>query len=141
MVVSRWADTPRRRFFLGLRLAVLVLLAVDLARPPAAQLSARGMLAVIDLYQATLSPRLGRVGARCRFQPTCSHYGAAVIRRHGALVGGVKTAWRILRCGPWTPAGTEDPPEPGWKPTGFSLLDLGNDDAAQIVPRVHPPRP
>ena len=69
-----------------------------------------GLLAVIELYQATLSVRLGRGGARCRFQPTCSHYGAAVIRRHGALVGGVKTAWRILRCGPWTPAGTEDPP-------------------------------
>ncbi|MFQ5350363.1 MAG: membrane protein insertion efficiency factor YidD, partial [Thermoanaerobaculia bacterium] len=83
---------------------------VDLARPPAAQLTARAILAAIDLYQAALSPRLARVGARCRFEPTCSHYGEAVIRRHGAVVGSAKTAWRILRCGPWTPAGTVDPP-------------------------------
>ena len=107
---SRWAITPRRRLLLGLLLAALTLLAVDLTRPPSAQLSTRAMLAAIDLYQATLSPRLGRLGASCRFEPTCSHYGEAVIRRHGALVGGAKAAWRILRCGPWTPAGTEDSP-------------------------------
>lgn len=68
------------------------------------------MLAVIDAYQARLSKALSRAGARCRFEPTCSHYGEAVIRRHGALVGGAKAAWRILRCGPWTPPGTADPP-------------------------------
>ena len=110
--MSSWTATPRRRLAAGLLLAALALLAVDLARPPAAQLSARAMLAAIDLYQATLSPRISRTGVRCRFRPTCSHYGEAVIRRHGALVGGAKAAWRILRCGPWTPAGTEDPPEP-----------------------------
>ncbi|MFQ5351175.1 MAG: membrane protein insertion efficiency factor YidD [Thermoanaerobaculia bacterium] len=108
--MSRLAATPRKRFLLGLALASVVLLGVDLARPPAAQLSARAMLAAIDLYQELLSPRIERTGVRCRFQPTCSHYGEAVIRRHGALVGGFKAAWRILRCGPWTPAGTEDPP-------------------------------
>ena len=108
--MSRWAGTPRRRLALGLLLAALALLAADLARPPAEQLSARAMLAAIDLYQASLSPRIGQLGTRCRFRPTCSHYGEAVIRRHGALVGGAKAAWRVLRCGPWTPAGTDDPP-------------------------------
>ena len=95
---------------LRLLLAVVVLLAVDLARPPAAQLSAHAMLAGIDLHQATLSRGARRLGVRCRFEPTCSHYGEAVIRRHGALVGGAKAVWRILRCGPWSPGGTEDPP-------------------------------
>ena len=94
----------------GLLVAVALLLAADLLQPPASQLSARAMLAVIDAYQATLSPRLAKAGARCRFEPTCSHYGEAVIRRDGALVGGAKAAWRVLRCGPWTPAGTEDEP-------------------------------
>ncbi len=108
--MRRRTGKARRRLVRGLLLAVLVLIAVDLARPPAAQVSARALLAAIDLYQATLSPRLGEIGARCRFRPTCSHYGEAVIRRHGALVGSAKAAWRILRCGPWTPAGTEDPP-------------------------------
>ena len=101
----------RGRLLRGLLAAALLLLAADLFRPPAKQVSARALLAAIDLYQATLSPRLARVGARCRFEPTCSHYGEAVIRRHGALVGSAKAAWRILRCGPWTPAGTEDPPK------------------------------
>lgn len=102
---------PRRRFPRGLLLAaVLLLLAADLLRPPPEQRTARAMLAAIDAYQAVLSPTLGRAGARCRFEPTCSHYGEAVIRRHGAVVGGAKAAWRILRCGPWTAAGTEDPP-------------------------------
>lgn len=102
--------TPRRRFLLGLQVAFFVVLSIDLTRPPAEQVSARVMLTAIDAYQAVVSPRLGRVGARCRFEPTCSHYGEAVIRRDGALMGGVEAAWRILRCGPWTPSGTKDPP-------------------------------
>ncbi len=107
--MSLWG-TPRGRLLLGFLLAGVMLLAVDLARPPAAQVTTRAALATIDLYQATLSPRFERLGVRCRFQPTCSHYGEAVIRRHGILVGGAKAAWRILRCGPWTAAGTDDAP-------------------------------
>ena len=68
------------------------------------------MVAAIHVYQRTLSPHLGVGGVTCRFKPTCSHYGAAVIRRDGALVGGAEATWRILRCGPWTPLGTYDPP-------------------------------
>lgn len=87
-----------------------VLLAADLARAPRNQLSARVLLGAIDLYQATLSPRMPMLGVRCRFEPTCSHYAEAVIARDGALLGSLETMGRILRCGPWTPAGTYDPP-------------------------------
>ena len=110
----------RRPLLRGLLAAAVLLLAFDLARPPASQLTARVMLAAIDAYQATLSKGLARAGARCRFEPTCSHYGEAVIRRHGALVGGAKATWRILRCGPWTPAGTEDYPNSGGEASGTS---------------------
>lgn len=89
---------------------VLAVLAVDLTRPPGKQLSAGSMLAVIEIYQATLSSRLEKGGVRCRFEPTCSHYAEAVIRRDGALVGLWRTAVRIARCGPWTPAGAVDQP-------------------------------
>ena len=106
-----WLATPRRRALLGLLLAGLVLLGLDLTRPPQAQATTRAALAAIDFYQAVLSPLLRQSGTRCRFRPTCSLYGEAVIRRHGLLVGGAKTAWRILRCGPWTPVGTEDLPD------------------------------
>jgi putative membrane protein insertion efficiency factor len=99
----------RRLKILLVTLALLLPLAADLARAPKNQLSARVLLGGIHLYQATLSPRMGAV-IRCRFQPTCSHYGEGAIRKYGAWTGSWKTLWRILRCGPWTPAGTVDPP-------------------------------
>lgn len=78
-------------------------------RPPAAQLATRALLGAIDIYQATLSPLYARAGVMCRFKPTCSHYGEAVIREFGAIRGGWLAMRRILRCGPWTPMGTWDP--------------------------------
>lgn len=102
---------PRRRWRLRAVLAALFLLAaLDQLRAPADQLSARALLAGIDAYQATLSPRLGRAGVRCRFQPSCSRYAEGAIRADGAVVGSLRATWRILRCGPWTPQGTVDPP-------------------------------
>jgi uncharacterized protein len=104
------ARRRRRRRLLAVALALGLVFALDLARPPARQLSARGLIAAIHLYQATLSPRLGAAGVRCRFKPSCSHFAEGAIRKDGALVGSARTAWRILRCGPWSPAGTYDPP-------------------------------
>ena len=84
------------------------LLGCDLSRPPDRQVTTRAAVSAIRWYQATLSRR---VGAHCRFTPTCSEYALAVIRRHGAVRGGWLTAKRLARCGPWTPMGTVDPPE------------------------------
>ena len=67
-------------------------------------------LAAIHGYQHTLSPVAARIGLRCRFTPTCSRYAETVIARDGVVRGGWKTARRIARCGPWTPAGTVDWP-------------------------------
>jgi putative membrane protein insertion efficiency factor len=91
-------------------LALLALLVVDLTRAPAHQVSAKLLVGAIDVYQATLSPVNRELGVRCRFRPTCSHYAEGAIRKHGALKGTGKAVWRVLRCGPWTPAGTVDPP-------------------------------
>jgi len=99
---------PSRGCLVGLIL--LALFAADQFQAPPNQVSARVLLAGIDLYQATLSKAMPEMGVRCRFQPTCSHYGEASIRKHGAVVGSAKAAWRIGRCGPWTPQGTIDPP-------------------------------
>jgi len=97
----------RRALYATAGLVVLVLLLVDWSRPAAAQWSARGLVAAIHLYQATLSPRLP---VQCRFRPTCSHYGEEAIRKYGTPKGVLLTLRRIARCGPWTPAGTWDPP-------------------------------
>lgn len=87
-----------------------VVLVADLARPPDRQLSGRAMVTAIRLYQRTLSSLVARAGVRCRFEPSCSRYAVAAIEHDGALVGGGRVAWRLLRCGPWTAAGTLDPP-------------------------------
>jgi uncharacterized protein len=101
----------RRRPKVWIAAALLLLvLGLDLARAPREQLTARFLLGSIHLYQAVLSPRMGALGVRCRFKPTCSHYGEEAIRKYGAWTGSWKTAWRVLRCGPWTPAGTVDYP-------------------------------
>ena len=109
-VAARLRRLRRYSRLLAVTAVVVAVLAIDLARPPQAQVSARALLVSIDLYQATLSPLLARSGARCRFAPSCSHYGEGAIREDGALVGSARAAWRVLRCGPWTPAGTVDPP-------------------------------
>jgi putative membrane protein insertion efficiency factor len=76
----------------------------------AAQLfGARPAIFAIDQYRAHISPHL-RGFITCRFEPSCSYYGRESIRKHGLLIGGAKTVWRIARCGPWTPPHTPDPP-------------------------------
>lgn len=102
--------TPARRRALAAASALVALLAWDLSRPPAAQWTARAELAAIGRYRRWLSPALGRAGVRCRFEPSCSRYAEAAIRADGALVGTARALARVARCGPWTPAGTVDPP-------------------------------
>ena len=95
----------------AIAVAVLVIaIAIDLRRPPAAQYTTRAALVGIHAYQATLSPLYDRLGVQCRFTPTCSVYGEAVVRRFGIVGGGWMAARRVFRCGPWTAAGTRDDP-------------------------------
>jgi putative membrane protein insertion efficiency factor len=93
-----------------LLIVATVLLIIDLRRPPADQLVTRVALGTIHVYQRTLSPVYARMGLRCRFTPTCSHYGEICVRQFGAARGGWMAMKRLLKCGPWTPMGTVDPP-------------------------------
>ncbi|HUO83606.1 MAG TPA: membrane protein insertion efficiency factor YidD [Thermoanaerobaculia bacterium] len=81
----------------------------DWIAPRTREISTRAAVMGIEQYQRWLSPRLeGKV--TCRFAPSCSQYGLASVREHGALIGGARAVGRIARCGPWTPVGTVDPP-------------------------------
>jgi len=100
---------PRRRAR-PIALLVLLGLTLDWTRPPERQLSAFALLGAIHGYQATLSKLMPGLGVRCRFKPSCSHYGEGAVAEYGAFGGSLLAVWRILRCGPWTPAGTVDPP-------------------------------
>lgn len=65
-------------------------------------------------YQRGISPWLPAVfgaGAGCRFYPTCSHYAAEALQRHGFLAGLYLAARRLLRCQPLHPGGVDLVPE------------------------------
>lgn len=69
------------------------------------------VLGMIRGYQWLLSPLITALfGARCRFYPSCSEYGATAIRRYGLARGGRMTVRRLCRCHPFNPGGF-DPPE------------------------------
>jgi len=88
---------------------ILIAIAVDLRRPPSDQVVTAAAVGSIHLYQATMSPVYARMGFRCRFTVTCSHYGEEAVKKYGVAKGGYLAAKRILRCGPWTKMGTVDP--------------------------------
>ncbi|MGE5236199.1 MAG: membrane protein insertion efficiency factor YidD [Acidobacteriota bacterium] len=102
----------RRVFAIAVAVVVLAAAVLDTRRPPTQQVAAKVLLAGIHLYQHTLSPLLPHLAGRCRMVPSCSRYGEEVVRRFGALRGGWLTLRRLLRCGPWTRAGTVDEPPP-----------------------------
>ncbi len=65
------------------------------------------LVGLIRLYRATLSSSLG---GQCRFYPSCSRYAEEAVRVHGAARGALMAAWRVLRCGPFTPGGLDPVP-------------------------------
>ena len=73
------------------------------------------VVALISLYQATISPDRGFFvrwafpNGFCRFHPTCSEYGKQVILKFGLIVGLSKAMWRVLRCNPWSRGGIDEP--------------------------------
>lgn len=68
------------------------------------------ILALIKVYQWTLSPLLG--GA-CRYYPSCSNYAYGAVERFGAIRGSWMGIKRILRCNPWHEGGYDPIPSPG----------------------------
>jgi putative membrane protein insertion efficiency factor len=68
----------------------------------------RLLLALIAAYQRWLSPPRRR---RCRYEPTCSAYAAQAVSRFGAARGLLLSAWRLLRCNPFSHGGFDPVPD------------------------------
>jgi putative membrane protein insertion efficiency factor len=64
---------------------------------------------LIRAYRAVVSPLYGDV---CRYYPSCSAYGLGAVQHRGLVVGSALTAWRIVRCNPWSRGGVDDVPMP-----------------------------
>ncbi len=68
--------------------------------------AAAGLIALVRCYQLVISPWIGPV---CRFQPSCSNYMIAAVRKHGPLKGSLRGVLRICRCHPLHPGGYDPP--------------------------------
>ena len=71
-------------------------------------LVSRFLIAFVKGYRLVISPMLG---ANCRYIPTCSSYAIEAISIHGPLKGTAMSAWRIVRCNPFSKGGYD--PVPG----------------------------
>ncbi len=54
-----------------------------------------GGVVAIRLFQRYISPL---DGPRCAFTPSCSSYGLGCVRRHGPIIGYLRTCDRLMRC-------------------------------------------
>jgi len=62
---------------------------------------------MIRAYQLLLAPV---VPPSCRFYPSCSHYAAEAVERHGPWRGLAFASRRLLRCHPWGGSGYDPVP-------------------------------
>jgi uncharacterized protein len=63
---------------------------------------------LIKMYQFGISPLLG--ANKCRYTPTCSHYGIDALKKHGPLKGLWLTINRVRKCHPWGGSGYDPVP-------------------------------
>jgi putative membrane protein insertion efficiency factor len=70
-------------------------------------MTAKLLIALIRVYQLTLSPFLG--GA-CRFVPSCSAYAREAIEQHGAFRGSLLAMRRLSKCHPLGSSGVDPVP-------------------------------
>ncbi len=67
---------------------------------------------LIKFYQKTFSFDHGPLKSLyphgfCRFNPSCSQYSIEAIEKYGIIRGGLKAAWRILKCNPFNKGGND----------------------------------
>ena len=81
------------------------------------KLAAYLLILPIKIYQFTISPMLGDV---CRYYPSCSKYAVGALKVHGPVKGLVLTAYRLVRCTPFSKGGLDPVPDRGsWQPSIF----------------------
>jgi putative membrane protein insertion efficiency factor len=61
-----------------------------------------------SLVLRSLMPSVGLAAApTCKYHPSCSQYASDALRKYGLFRGTAKTAWRLVRCNPWSHGGVD----------------------------------
>jgi uncharacterized protein len=59
-------------------------------------------------YRLLVSPLVPQTtGGRCKYHPSCSQYALDALREFGFARGTILSAWRLLRCNPWSRGGVD----------------------------------
>lgn len=61
------------------------------------------IVGAIHFYQKWISSSFA---PRCKYYPSCSSYAATAIENYG-LKGLFMSAWRLVRCNPWSHGGVD----------------------------------
>ena len=61
------------------------------------------IVGAIHFYQKWISSSFT---PRCKYYPSCSSYAATAIENYG-LKGLLMSAWRLVRCNPWSHGGVD----------------------------------
>lgn len=81
-----------------------------------------GLVYLVRLYRRYISPLFP---ARCKYYPTCSTYALQALKTHGAIKGTLLSAFRLVRCNPFSNGGVDYPPEKGyWKSGPYHQMTL-----------------
>jgi putative membrane protein insertion efficiency factor len=102
-------------------MTVITVLRLRLSSAAMSRGVARLLLLGVRLYQTMLSPIM--LVSACKFYPSCSHYAAEAIERHGARHGARLAAGRLWRCRPFTAGGYDPVPEVDEENTHKDVLD------------------
>jgi putative membrane protein insertion efficiency factor len=65
------------------------------------------LIGLVRLYQGMISPFLG---AKCRYDPTCSNYAVDALKKHGIFRGSWLSLKRFMSCHPWGGKGYDPVP-------------------------------
>lgn len=97
---------------------------------PVRRLPSAVLGSLLRAYRTVISPLYGQV---CSYYPSCSAYGLEAVTVHGTVRGTGLTAWRILRCNPFSGGGVDHVPR------ARRIWPQGS--APSIIETNHPPIP
>ena len=65
----------------------------------------------VKFYRKFISPALSPGFSKCKYLPTCSQYALEAFREWGIFIGFFLSAWRVLRCNPFSKGGYDPVPK------------------------------